>query len=56
MIIMNKKKYTDSEMRKLYEGSFCNEDEMQRYIITCQKKLSEYKDAWPNAMKAALGE
>ena len=40
---MNKKKYTDSEMRKLYEGSFCNEDEMQRYIMcacfSCGKKF-----------------
>lgn len=32
------------------------EDEMQRYIASCQTKLSEFKDAWPNAMKAALGD
>lgn len=31
-------------------------DEMHGYIDSCQNKLSEFKDAWPNALKAALGE
>ena len=40
-------------MRYFYNKSA---EELQSFIVPCQTKLSEFKDAWPKAMKSALGE